>query len=261
MGFRVGRLTPPDELRGLIRRLQPQNCGTDLVRIGGEADGGYLVPNDLNGIEYCFSPGVSGIADFEGQLADRGIRSFMADFSVASPPTMRPEFTFDKKYLGAVNNDVFITLSAWKQKYLPGYEGEMILQMDIEGSEYEVLLNIPEDLLEQFRIVVIEFHSLDLLFDPYAFRLYKMCFHKLLRFFEVAHIHPNNWDRVTRQEDIEIPHMLEFTFYSKRRAHRGGPVKALPHVLDRNNVPDKPPLVLPRCWYSEMAATTKSRKP
>jgi hypothetical protein len=250
MGFRIGRLTPVEDLRGLFHRLHPQDCGVDLIRIGGEADGGYLVPNDLDGIEYCFSPGVSNIADFESQLADRGIRSFMADYSVASPPSMRPEFTFNRKYLGAVDDDVFTTLAAWKEKYLSAYEGEMILQMDIEGCEYEVLLNIPDSLPEQFRIVIVEFHHLDRLFEPYAFRLYKMCFDKLLRFFQVAHLHPNNWDKVTRYEGIEIPNMVEFTFYNKKRAKPRGPAKTFPHALDRDNVADKPPLVLPRCWYT-----------
>jgi hypothetical protein len=125
----------------------------------------------------------------------------------------------------------------------------MILQMDIEGFEYEVLLNVPDDLLNQFRIIVIEFHELELLFEPYAFRLYKMCFDKLLRFFDVAHIHPNNWDKVTRYEGIEIPHMIEFTFYNKQRSRPRGPAKVFPHPLDRDNVSDKPHLALPRCWY------------
>ncbi len=40
--------------------------------MGGENDGGYLVPDDLEGIEYCFSPGVSNIATFELDCLNRG---------------------------------------------------------------------------------------------------------------------------------------------------------------------------------------------
>lgn len=249
-GFHAGRHTRLDDLCQLLRSLHPEDCGRDLVRMGGDADGGYLLPDDLDGIEYCFSPGVSSIADFENQLADRGIHSFMADYSVESPPHMRPEFTFDRKFLGAAESDRFITLEGWKRKYLADYTGDMILQMDIEGYEYEVLLNTPESLLDQFRIIVIEFHALELLFEPYAFRMYNMCFEKLLRHFHVAHIHPNNWDKVTRYGDIEIPHMLEFTFYSRRRALPRGRATTFPHPLDRDNVTDKPHVALPRCWYA-----------
>src|SRR5690349_14561084 len=89
----------------LIRSLRPRHCGSPLIRIGGAADGAYLLPDDLSGIEYCFSPGVSDSAAFENELASRKIRSFLADYSVAKPPIMRPEFTFDRKFIGAVNND------------------------------------------------------------------------------------------------------------------------------------------------------------
>lgn len=221
MGYRVGWHTNLDDLRGLLHTLRPEDCGRDLIRIGGEADGGYLLPDDLEGIEYCFSPGVSSVADFENEIADRGIRSFMADYSVTEPPILRPEFCFERKFLGAIDDDVFTTLGSWKQRHLGDYSGEMILQMDIEGFEYEVLMNLPDALLNQFRMVVIEFHHLDQLFDPYMFQHYSFCFKKLLRHFHVAHIHPNNWDQVTRRGDIEIPHMLEFTFYTRRRAHPG----------------------------------------
>jgi hypothetical protein len=79
----------------LIARLRPQDCGKDLIRIGGDGDGGYLLPDDLQGIQHCFSPGVGAVADFESHLASLNIRSFLADYSVDSLPTERPEFVFD----------------------------------------------------------------------------------------------------------------------------------------------------------------------
>ncbi len=99
-GLNVTGQTSPTDVTALIRRLRPLDCGKELIRIGGEGDGGYLVPNDLEGIEYCFSPGVSTTSDFENTLADLHIKSFLADYSVASPPVVRPEMVFDKKFLG-----------------------------------------------------------------------------------------------------------------------------------------------------------------
>jgi len=83
------------------------------------------------------------------------------------------------------------------------------------------------------------------------FRHYGTCFRKLLKYFCVAHMHPNNWDKVTSRGGVEIPHMLEFTFYSRRRAQPNGRSSRFPHPLDRDNVSDKPHLALPRCWYSD----------
>lgn len=248
-GFNLTSQTYPADILGLIRRLRPQDCGKELIRIGGPADGGYLVPDDLDGIEYCFSPGVNTISDFENQLADQGIKSFLADYSIEAPPILRPEFTFDKKYLGSTNNDRFFTLQSWKDKYLKGYNGDLILQMDIEGAEYEVILNVPDDLLSQFRILVIEFHSLQMIFDPLAFGLLSSCFRKLLESFCVVHIHPNNAGDMVKRGNIEVPTTMEFTFLNRRRVTRQTPVETFPNELDAPNSPHGKDMRLPQCWY------------
>jgi len=221
-----------------------------LIRFGANADGGYLIPDDLRDIEYCFSPGVGTKADFEKQLSRLNIRSFLADYSVEGPPFHDDNFTFDKKFLGEADTDRFMTLASWKNKYLRNYKGDLLLQMDIEGHEFEVIMNCPDDLFAQFRIVVIEFHSMDRLFNPPAFSLYKDCFAKLTSQFVVAHIHPNNCCGSVVRGPIEIPNVIEVTFYNKKRVAKPSPRNDFPHPLDRDNVPSKPALALPKCWYT-----------
>lgn len=104
------RRTEGKEILSLIRKLRPHDCGVDLIRLGGAGDGGYLIPDDLEGIEYCFSPGVGKLSKFEDDLAERHIRSYLADSSVDGPTVSRPEFTFDKKYLGASDRGEYFTL-------------------------------------------------------------------------------------------------------------------------------------------------------
>lgn len=246
-------LTPQTDLSkvlALIRKLRPQDCGRNLIRLGGPADGGYLIPDDLDGIEYCFSPGVGARSEFENHLADRGIKSFLADYSIETPPSLRPELTFDRKHLGSRNNEELFTLAAWKKMYLQDYSGDLLLQMDIEGAEYEVILNAPEDLLSQFRILVIEFHHLHRLFDPFCFALISSCFEKLLASFHVVHIHPNNQGAVVGRGEIEVPEILEFTFLNRKRAGAVEPQRVIPNELDARNVPGLQDLPLPACWYS-----------
>ena len=120
--------------------------------------------------------------------------------------------------------------------------------MDIEGSEYEVILSLPDRLLDQFRIVVIEFHNLDRLFD--AFRRSSSCFERLCGSFYVTHIHPNSQDGSLRYGDLEVPRSMEFTFLNKKRVGRTKPQTAFPHKLDMDNLSGTP-LVLPKCWYLE----------
>ncbi len=248
--YAVGR-TDSEQILGLMRKLRPVDCGVELIRVGGAGDGGYLIPDDLSGVEYCFSPGVGTVSRFESELADLGIKSYLADYSVETPSVMRPEITFDRKFLGSSDHNEYFTLETWKNTYLRGYEGDMLLQMDIEGAEYEVIFNVPDRLLDQFRIVVIEFHCLDRLFDSFSFRLISACFEKLLKSFCVVHLHPNNCCGSERTGVLEIPRLMEFTFLNRRRVKDPKPKVRFPHRLDAEIFPELQPLVLPKCWYAE----------
>jgi hypothetical protein len=249
-GFHAVKQTKTVDLLDLMTKLRPQDCGIDLIRIGSSRDGGYLIPDDLGGIEYCFSPGVSSISDFENQLADRNIKSFLADYSVDGPPVARSEFTFDKKFLGPFDDGKYFTLASWKDKYLKDYAGDLILQMDIEGAEYEVILSAPDGLLDQFRIMGIEFHGVDRLYDAFTFRLLSSCFEKLLRLFHVVHIHPNNFGESVRRGELEVPVTMEFTFLNKRRVKSTRAKMSFPHKLDQDNSRLRRHLPLAKCWYS-----------
>jgi hypothetical protein len=241
--------TRDSDVRDLISKLRPLNCGKALIRVGGERDGGYLLPDDLEGIEYCFSPGVGPTADFESHLATLNIKSFLADYSVDSPPIRKPEFTFDKKFLGANDSETCFTLKSWLDKYVGTYKGALLLQMDIEGSEYEVILSTPTDVLKNFRIMVIEFHFLDKMFDPFVYTVFRACFEKILKDFHVAHIHPNNCCGSVKTGDLEVPRVVEFTFYNKNRVAETKHTNKFPHALDRDNKSATGPLHLPKCWY------------
>ncbi len=247
-GYTFAPTVAEAEMLEFIQRLRPRSCAAPLIRLGGNGDGGYLIPDDLEGIEYCFSPGVNRTADFENELANRKIRSFLADYSVEQPPISRPEFVFDRKFIGARNDEIFMTLDTWKQKYLPDYHGELLLQMDIEGGEYEVLLNATTELLSNFRIIVVELHSLERLFDRFAFSIIKSCFDKLLSHFYVVHAHPNNCGGMNVHRDIEIPDVIELTLYNRSRGEPGAYRSDFPHALDADNCKERPPMILPACW-------------
>jgi len=247
-GYTLARRVPEANVRELVQTLRPRQCAAPLIRLGSRGDGGYLIPDDLTGIEYCFSPGVNRTADFENALAERGIRSFLADYSVDAPPLERPEFVFDHKFIGARNDDVYITLGDWKERHLPGYTGELVLQMDIDGGEYEVILNASSELLASFRIIVLELHALERLFDPFGYRIMRTCFEKLLRDFYVVHAHPNNCGGVVVYDGIEIPNVVEVTFYNRSRGAPGPYRQDFPHALDADNCVHRPSVTLPGWW-------------
>jgi hypothetical protein len=248
--FYVDPLTPVNKLDSFFKTIQPITTEHELIRLGGNTDSGYLVPNDLNDINFCFSPGVSNEAFFEEDLSRLGIKSFLADYSVESPPSSNPLWDFEKKYLGTSNDEVYMTLEKWIETKAESNSNDMILQMDIEGSEYEVLFDTSKATLNKFRIIVVEFHELYKLLNPFGFKIIKACFDKLLDNFEIVHIHPNNCFDVFKYKNFEIPPVMEFTFLRKDRIKNYSKTKSFPHRLDKNNTSNKK-IILPECWYAK----------
>jgi hypothetical protein len=247
-GAHVADRTSVAELDGLIRSLRPFDSGVELIRLGPCGDGGYLLPDDVDGIEYAFSPGVSTESGFESALTARGMRVFLADGSVEAPPVADARFSFEKKFIGCLSDDVYMTLDGWKKNTIPEHGGDLLLQMDIEGAEFEALLNASDVLLSQFRIMVIEFHYLQQLFNKPFFVLVSRLFEKLLRRHSVVHIHPNNCCGSVKGRGLEVPRIAEFTFFRNDRFRQRAPRRDFPHPLDADNT-HKRSLPLPECWY------------
>ena len=251
-GIVINRFPPAADICDLIRQFRSAKVGVELIRIGGGGDGGYLIPNDLGGIAHCFSPGVSDIADFEAMLASGyKIKSFMADASVDGPPTPNDLFSFQKKFLGAHNDNQYMTLSHWIESTEPETAGrDLLLQMDIEGGEYDVLIESAPETLRRFRIMVIEFHGLDMAFDHHGLRLLKPMFRKLHNDFAVAHMHPNNWGGIAKYNGVAIPRTLEVTYLRRDRIPLNKPADfVLPHPFDRTNLPHLPEVTMPPMWW------------
>lgn len=255
IGVFPGDTTPAADLRALVEALRVRAIETDLIKTGATNDGGYIMPDDLDGIAHCFSPGVAGCSAFELEMADRGMMAFLADRSVDGPAAEHDRFRFIKKFIACTDDpdEGLITMDSWYQQEvgpLTEDRPDALLQMDIEGAEYEVLNSASNRLLKTFRIMVIEFHRLHQLADRYSFAWISRAFYKLLQTHSVVHIHPNNNKKVLHYKGISIPATLEFTFLRNDRMKPSGRPLAFPHPLDHKTVHSKPDVVLPACWYA-----------
>ena len=248
--IRISRTTDKAKVLDFLSSVKPLQTNHDLIRLGGATDGGYLVPNDIEGVDVCFSPGVSQVSAFEEDLTKRGIRCFLADYSVDSPPVANDLFDLEKKYLGPADSGNFMTLESWINIKAPT-GSDFILQMDIEGAEYGVLFDTSPGTLRKFRMLVIEFHRLDALCDKMGYELISLVFAKILEDFEVVHIHPNNCTAPVHFQGLAIPPVMEFTFLRKDRIRARAPATSFPHKLDRANVPSDKDFALPKCWYGQ----------
>lgn len=240
-------------LHAFAEEVRVNTVNVPLVRIGGNGDGGYLLPDDFEGIRHCFSPGVSTTADFEEHVARSfGIKSFMADASVERPPVDNPLFEFDRKFLGAHHDKTFTTLGAWVEEKL-GEENDydLLLQMDIEGGEFDVLIESDKSLLRRFRMMVIEFHRMESIFEQNSLPLIHALFKKLHQDFAIVHLHANNYCGIVECSNVGVPPVFEITYLRRDRVTNlaiNTPIY-LPHPLDRPNVSANPDVIMPEIWW------------
>ena len=246
------RVTPSSRaaVREFLTLLTPWDSGIPLVRVGGDGDGGYLLPDDLSDIASLFSPGVSHKWDFEKHVAyEYGITSYMIDGSVDAPANLTSMQNFQRLWLGPKSRGDVISLADWVAAERPDADGDLLLQMDIEGSEYQVLAKTPLETLRRFRIVVVEFHGLDWMnISPVLKYRIMPALRKVAVDFEVVHVHPNNCCGVTLVNGTPVPKVLEVTYLRRDRMRQNNVRAHLPNHLDRDCVPGLPPLNLPSMW-------------
>ena len=229
--------------------VKPVETEHALIRLGGDGDGGYLVPDDLAGIDACFSPGVDLVANFEAALIERGMQTFQIDGSVAQSPLDHERNQFERKDLGIVTRDNVITLDDWVNDKAPG-TSELILQMDIEGAEWLALAQVSEAVLKRFRVIVLELHFLDYAFDNLGSMVIAPVLERLSVYFDIVHLHANNMIEALGPTGAELAPIMEMTLLRKDRSSVRKPVSSLPHPLDQDNVPDRPSVVVPKSMYA-----------
>lgn len=253
-GFIIQKAVAKEKIIQLINSLHPVQTQFELIRLGPKKDGGYLVPDCLETITACFSPGVAKVSKFELACLNRGMKVFMADRSVEKPNwnISADRYSFQKKFIGCTNNAAFMTMDSWFVSTNTANNTDLLLQMDIERSEYAAIINTSDELMKRFKVMVIEFHFLQQLWNKGFFKIVETTLHKILQTHVCVHLHPNNFKgtngSVFTQLGIAIPKVLEMTFLRKDVAEIKGYQTQFPHPLDCDNT-NKTHFPLPKNWY------------
>ena len=243
------RNTNKEKIIKLIKLFKPYNLGYDLIRIGNKSDGGYLLPNCLDNIKFCFSIGVDDKITFEEDLFKRDIISFLADYS-QDTKKVPDKFHFEKKYIKSYDSEDSININNWIESKRKIINGEnLIFQIDAEGYEYEIINSISEKNLDQIKILIIEFHDLEYSGNRTIYQIIDSTMKKILKNFDIAHIHHNNWKNMTLVSNLKIPSNLEVTFLNKKFVKKKDRIINLPHKLDFKNVKTNSDIKLDNYWY------------
>jgi hypothetical protein len=242
-------------MKGRLPSFLQYNTAKDLVRVGRDHDGGYLVSqSDIDKSDVLVGLGISDDWSFESDFVSmKEVEVFAYDASVSQkiffkrilvaltrldkPRRLmhwlkvyfeyRNFFSKEKhhhilKYIG-LNSRSLAGVHCTLESVLDELDHEHIfLKIDVEGSEYRFLDTL---VAYQNRIsgLVLEFHDCDVHME------------KIKRFVDdfdlkLVHVHANN--HAPLRLDDELPLVLELTFSSNAELKRSA---TLPHLLDMPN--------------------------
>lgn len=220
----------------LPKFLQPFYC-KDLVRLGKDNDGGYLInQQDILNTDTLLSLGIGEDWSFEEEFT--GVKgcsliaydgSLSADKLAANADLRKRYLNFfignkdhEDKNIGIGINDILFESVITGEK--------TFLKCDIEGSEYGILEDIIKH-TKRFTGMVIEFHGINK----------QENFHSLINFIskidqKLVHIHVNNYFYYKTDTGC-VPDILELTFTSSSNI-KLEKIITLPNSLDMPNNPE-----------------------
>lgn len=187
-----------------------RNESFPLIRLGSLNDGGYLVVDDFLLQDILISLGVGDNADFEYEISKKikGIIAF--DHTVDAMPKIIDNTQFNKLGVKAKSTDNYVTLSSIIENIPIG--NDLLLKIDIEGSEWEVLDSISDTELSRFRQIIGEFHGFS---NGANLQTASRVLSKIVQNFTVVNAHANNWGKYDIIKRLAVPDVIEITFLRK----------------------------------------------
>ena len=222
----------------IFQIIKPKEViGKEKVRIGGSNDGGYVLLNDFEKIKIAYSFGISDDISFDKELADKNIDVFMYDHTIEKLPFSNPKFHWKKIGLSASgrNYNKMKTLNNIIKENGHENEKNMILKIDIEGDEWKVLYNIKEEILTQFKYIIIEFHFI-IEFKAFFVKVFK----KMNKTHQIFHLHCNNFGSLINFDNNYICSTLEASYIIKEnnsflKLSSFFPIKNIDFINDNNS--------------------------
>ena len=206
-------------LFSFFQSLEFAKIDVNLKRYGEIGDGGYWLPNLNSTGGFILSGGVGPTSLFEQELAKTGFQIICFDASVSRLPHEHNNITFEKKYLGNIDDE--LTISPGKiyedvmVKVPSSLRANQILKLDIEGSEYGFILGASSNFLSEFRFIIVECHYVDNLFDPLGGKLISEFFKKLLNSHSIYKMERNSAHQVKRKFGFELTRTIELSLIRK----------------------------------------------
>jgi len=215
----------------------------DLIRVGNKKDGGYLIPAEafwnIDGI-LSFGLGYNFTFEEHAYYMNNRLNIIVYDHSVnffcfltLFLKSIKRIFYFKSNLINILaqfnnlvnyvkfflinkkikhsSSKIVKKVSLPNEKNLKSIfcnlkEKKILLKIDIDGDEYQIIRQI-KDFTKKVHILIIEFHNLDK-----KRKLFKDSVFFLKTFFNIVHIHGNNYCPLCKDN---FPEVVELTFLNK----------------------------------------------
>ena len=177
----------PDKQLCLYQFICPKEViNKKRILIGYKGDGSYVMLDDFDNTKIAYSIGIDGVIQFDKALADKGIDVYMYDHTIKRLPYENEKFHWKKIGIGGnadrASNIQTLTDMMKDNGHLK--EKNMILKIDVEGYEWNSLNDISEEVLKQFKYIIIEYH-----FSTHDPKLYYNVLKKIYKTHQVFYVH------------------------------------------------------------------------
>ena len=233
-----------NELHKLLHIAKTENF--DLVRIGRDNDGGYIMLDDFKpgGIAYSF--GISNDVSFDKDMAARGYDVFMYDHTIEKLPEENNKFHFFRQGIadGTTQDERLKTLEYFITQNNHENKRDMILKMDVEGAEWGFLESVKPETLAKFSQLTFEFHDMS---NPSKHEKILSALRKINATHQLIHLHANNNGFYISMGDKNFPDVIELTYILRDKYKFVSDYDVnLPLSLDMLNNTDYPEIILGR---------------
>ncbi|CAB4914583.1 unannotated protein [freshwater metagenome] len=191
--------------------------GYELVRVGGPADGGYIMLNNFEDIDGAISLGVGPDISWDLDISKKIPLVHLYDHSITKMPNSIPSGTWFKEKAVA-HSDLSGTSLEEMISRIPE-SNRLLLKCDIEDSEWEIFSQCSKEILQKFDQIVVEFHWIIEKLNNDKFALLLATFENLAQTHSVINIHANNYAKFEIVANCPVPDVMEIT-YARTKSYK-----------------------------------------
>ena len=205
-------------IQTILNYLAPNKYEGKIKRVGGNADGSYVVPFEILGKRtFLISGGIEDNNEFEIFVASRGINGIQIDNSISKPPKNHPNLKFLNATLGDIDKDGHVSLETLINK-IPKNK-QILLKIDIEGGEIEALGSLSTKNLKRIDCLVMEIHNLGSITSKND-KIYKLLNRLHKANLRSIFIQANNACLTYTLSGTLIPDNIEITYVKKHKTSK-----------------------------------------